>query len=167
MNHHRSPVAVPGVGDFQLHFDAWGHLVYESAAGERHTAVVAARAFPLSHRICWVVICTAAGDELVTIEDPGTLPEATRDTLLADLNRREFLPAIRRIVGVSGIHEPCEWDVETDRGSTKFVLKNEDDVRRLGDGRALVIDSHGLRYLIEDATALDAGSRRILERYLY
>ena len=32
--------------------------------------------------------------------------------------------------------------------------------------RALVIDAHGIRYLIPDTRTLDATSRRLLERYL-
>jgi hypothetical protein len=62
--------------------------------------------------------------------------------------------------------EPSEWEVETDRGPTRFILNNEDDVRRLDDQRALVIDASGIRYLIPDLRSLDAASRRVLERYL-
>ena len=62
--------------------------------------------------------------------------------------------------------EPSEWEVETDRGRTSFVLNNEDDVHELGGHRALVTNAHGIRYLIPDTRQLDAISRRLLERYL-
>ncbi|HEY2893827.1 MAG TPA: DUF1854 domain-containing protein, partial [Pirellulales bacterium] len=72
----------------------------------------------------------------------------------------------RRILRVPVDAEPTQWEVETDRGPTRFVLNSNDDVRRLGPHRALVIDSHGIRYLIDDVRQLDHLSRRIIERYL-
>jgi hypothetical protein len=64
------------------------------------------------------------------------------------------------------VSEPTEWDVETDRGLTRFILNSEDDIRRLGEGRALLVDAHGIRYLIPRLDSLDPFSRRVLERYL-
>jgi hypothetical protein len=67
---------------------------------------------------------------------------------------------------VSGSSEPCEWQVDTDRGPTRFVLRSEDDVRRLGPHGALVIDADGVRYLVTDTRRLDTFSRRTLEQYV-
>jgi hypothetical protein len=94
------------------------------------------------------------------------LSPGTRTALEAELAEREFLPVIKRIYRVSLQTNPCEWEVETDRGPTKFLLKSEDDVRRLEGNRALVTDAHGVRYLIPDSETLDRHSRRVLERYL-
>ena len=41
-----------------------------------------------------------------------------------------------------------------------------DNVRKLGPNRALILDSHGLRYLVPDAQQLDSHSRRLMARYL-
>lgn len=151
---------------FGLLHDAWGRLVLIDAEGERHVEVTPVRAFPLSDREHWISICDAEGNELVSIEDAASLPEQVRQVLEDDLAQREFLPVLRRIVRVFGSSEPCEWDVETDRGRTRFVLKSEDDVRRLGPHRAIIVDAQGVRYLVTDARALDAASRRVLEQYL-
>jgi len=86
--------------------------------------------------------------------------------LKLELARREFVPVIDRIVRVSGNTEPCEFVVETDRGSTKFVLKSEDDVRRIGDHQIIIIDAHGTRYLIPDLRTVDTKTRRIIEWYV-
>ena len=56
--------------------------------------------------------------------------------------------------------------VETDRGPTRFVLKSEDDVRRIGDHEILILDAHGTRYHIPDPSAVDVKSRRIVEWYV-
>ena len=76
------------------------------------------------------------------------------------------MPVIRRILSVPEESEPAQWEVETDRGRTSFLVNTGDDVRRLGPHRALVIDTQGVRYMIDDTNQLDAISRRILERYL-
>ena len=81
------------------------------------------------------------------------------------LGRRDFLPTLQRIVSISAESEPAEWQVETDHGPTQFVLASEDDVRTVSPNRLLVVDSHGIRYLVPDVESLDGFSRQVLERY--
>jgi hypothetical protein len=151
---------------FGLQHDAWGRLVLIDATGERHIGVEPIRAFPISDPEHFISLCDNEGRELICVEDMAKLTSATRQVLEQDLARREFVPVIERIASVSAGSDPSEWQVETDRGPTTFLLKSEDDVRRLGPDSALVIDSHGLRYLVPDTQKMDASSRRILERYL-
>jgi hypothetical protein len=47
-----------------------------------------------------------------------------------------------------------------------MTLKAEEDIRRIDRGRLLINDSHGLQLMIDDPAALDARSRRFLERFL-
>jgi hypothetical protein len=157
---------VPGVGAFGLSHDAWGRLVMIDSQGERHVDVEPARAFPISDPEHWISICDTDGRELACVEDLASLAPNVRQVLEDDLARREFVPNIKCIYSVSTDSEPSEWDVDTDRGRTQFQLNSEDDIRRLGTYSALVIDTHGIRYLINDLRTFDATSRRILERYL-
>ena len=89
-----------------------------------------------------------------------------REMIEAEFYDREFAPIIRRIVNVSAMSEPSEWTVETDRGLTKFVLETDSDVRRVDRTRAMIFDTHGTRFAINELNRLDARSRRYLERYL-
>jgi hypothetical protein len=154
------------LSDFGLEHDPRGRLVLIDAHGERHEGVEPVRGFPISDPDHWISICDAQGRELVSVQDPSELSPAVREFLEQDLARREFVPLIRRIIGVPAETEPTEWEVETDRGVTRFLLNSSEDVRRLGSHRALVVDAQGIRYLIEDSRTLDTASRRILERYL-
>jgi hypothetical protein len=149
-----------------LHHDAWGRLVLTEAAGRQHTGVEPIRAFPIAEPRRGIALCSAEGRELLWIEDLDELPAPLRHVLEEELARREFVPVIRSILHVSAPVEPSEWEVETDRGRTRFVLNSEDDIYRLDDRRALVTDAHGVRYLILDTGSLDPTSRRYLERYL-
>jgi hypothetical protein len=151
---------------FGLSFDAWGRLVLIDAEGERHIGVEPARAFPLSAPRQWISIHNDAGRELALVQDLDALPESVLSVLEAALAEREFTPVITRVIDASVDAEPSRWEVETDRGRTEFVLNSEDDVRRLGDHRALMVDAQGVRYLIPDTRALDSASRRFLEAYL-
>jgi hypothetical protein len=155
-----------GIPGFGLYHDEWGQLVLIDAEGARRVGVTPVRMFPFSDPERWLSITDGSGREIVCIENLDSLAPEVREVLHTDLARREFVPVIRRIVWVSSILEPCEWQVETSRGSTTFVLKSEDDVRRLGPNQALVLDSAGVRYLIADIRNLDAPSRRVLERYV-
>jgi hypothetical protein len=153
-------------GGFQLEVDPFGRLVLLDAAGRRHVGVVAVRAFPISEPNFAVSLCDADGRELVWIEELARLEPRLRQTIEDHLARREFVPLIRRIVRVRPLPDPAEWEVDTDRGRTTFHVQNDSDIRRLDARRALIVDTHGIRYLIPEVAALDPRSRRFLERYL-
>jgi Domain of unknown function (DUF1854) len=154
------------MADFQLEHDAFGRLVFIETDGTRHAGVTPVRGFPISDPGRGISLISAEGHELAWIDDLAAVAPANRQAIEDEMANREFVPQIRRILHVSMPSEPCEWDVETDRGRTKFVLKSEDDVRQLDSRRAMIIDAHGIRYLIPDPSQLDRFSRRILERYL-
>lgn len=155
-----------GHADLGLSRDPWGRLRLVDREGRAFEQVRIIPLFPITDPDHWISICDAEGHELACIADPDRLSPETRAVLLDELGRREFLPVIERIVRVSGNSEPCEWEVETDRGRTRFVLENEESVRPLERGKIAIKDSHGIRYLIKDVQALDPKSRRIIEWYV-
>ena len=67
---------------------------------------------------------------------------------------------------VSTFSTPSTWIVSTDRGATSFVLKGEEDIRRLRGNGLLITDNHGLTYRVIDMRGLDRMSRRLLDRFL-
>jgi hypothetical protein len=93
--------------------------------------------------------------------------EPAQTLIRTELASREFMPVISTIVSVTSFSTPCTWTVETDRGDTDFVLKGDEDIRRIGaDGTLLISDSHGIQYLVRDQFALDARSKKILDRFM-
>jgi hypothetical protein len=151
---------------FSLSHDPWGRLVLVDAEGTHFAGVEPIHAFPMSNPERWVSLCDAEGREIAWIDDLASLNAEVRQTLEEELQRREFVPVIRRIVDVSADLDPSQWEVETDRGRTSFTLNSEEDVRHLGPTRMLIVDVHGVRYLVPDTLTLDAASRRVLDRYL-
>ena len=152
--------------DFTLSRNAFGRLVFRGADGEEHEGVIPVRAFPIADPENGIALVGADGHELAWIDRLSDVPEAMRTLIEAELASREFMPQIKRLRGVSSFATPSIWRVETDRGDTEFVLKGEEDIHRLSAQTLLVVDSHGIQFLIRDLLALDAGSRRILDRFL-
>ena len=154
------------MADFQLQRNPLGRLVYTGKDGSIHEAVVPVRAFPISAPAEGVAIVTADGHELIWIEQLAAQPEAIRTLLQEELASREFMPEISRLSHVSSFATPSAWSVETNRGATTFVLKGEDDIRRLSATTLLIADSNGIHFLIRDLHKLDATSRKLLDRFL-
>lgn len=150
----------------QLTRDPHGRLRLTSADGGTHEGVVPVRAFPIAAPTEGIALVGEDGHELAWIDRLGDLPEATRQLVEEELASREFVPEIRRLRHVSTFALPSTWDVETDRGEARFILKSEEDIRRLGPATLLIGDSQGVQYLIRDLASLDKTSRRLLDRFM-
>lgn len=162
MNH----TTVSGSTDFKLHWSPSGKLVLTRADGSRHEGVVPVRAFPISAAEEGLSLVDADGHELAWVDAVSQLPAETQSAIQRGLQEREFMPEIRRLLGVTSYATPSTWTVDTDRGQFDFVLKGEEDIRRLSAGTLLVADSHGVQFLIRDLFALDRHSRKLLDRFL-
>ena len=163
-----TPAAIPAAAtpSFQLRRNAFGRLLLELDDGSVHENVVPVRAFPIGAPDEGLALVGADGHELVWVERLSALPQPLRQLIEEELASREFTPEIRRIVEVSGFVAPCTWEVETDRGLARFVLKGEEAIRRLPHRALLIADSHGIQFLIRDPRTLDRRSRKLLDRFL-
>jgi hypothetical protein len=153
-------------GDFQLHRNPFGQLVFTAADGMEHVDVKPARAFPITSPGDGIALMTRDGNEVGWISSLDGVPEASRHLIEEDLHGREFMPVIQRVCSVSGYATPSTWCVETDCGDTTLVLNTEEDIRRLAPPTLLIMDSRGIQFLIRNPLSLDATSRKILDRFL-
>ena len=152
---------------FDLRRNPHGRLVLRLADGTEHEAVTPVRAFPIAAPQEGLSLVGADGHELAWVPRLDQLDEPRRALLAEALEQREFMPELRRVHGVSSFATPSTWDVDTDRGRTQFVLKGEEDIRRLsGRTKLLIAASDGLHFHVPDSQALDRASRRLLERFL-
>jgi Domain of unknown function (DUF1854) len=154
--------------DFQLSRDTLGRLVFIGADSQVHEGVTPVRAFPIGAPDEGVSLVSTAGRELAWVPKLAMLSPVLRAMLDEELAGREFAPQIKRLLHVSTFSTPSTWDVETDRGPTQFVLKGEEDIRRLPGNRAalLITSSHGIVFKVNDLLTLDRHSKRLLERFL-
>ncbi len=152
--------------DYQLSRNSFGRLVFTGPDGVAQEGVVPVRAFPIAAPEQGIALVDPHGHELAWIERLSDLPDELRPLVEDELASREFMPEIRRIVSVASFATPSTWRVETNHGETSFVLKGEEDIRRLASPALLIADSHGIHFLIRDRFALDTHSRKILDRFL-
>ncbi|WP_240980344.1 DUF1854 domain-containing protein [Ramlibacter agri] len=151
---------------FQLQRNAFGRLVLTLPDGSVHESVVPVRAFPLAAPEEGVSMVSIDGRELAWVPHLDALQPQTRALIEEELAGREFVPTVQRIESVSSFSTPSTWSVVTDRGPTRFVLKGEEDIRRLGEGALLIASSEGINFRIADRRGLDRHSRTLLERFL-
>ena len=151
---------------FQLQRHPLGRLVLIDAEGQSHLGVTPVRAFPIAAPDEGLSLVGPEGHELAWVPRLDQLPAPEHTLIEEELASREFNPVVKRLLAVSSFSTPCTWTVETDRGPTQFVLKTEDDIRRLERGKLLISGGQGIVYQVADMQALDRASRKLLERFL-
>jgi hypothetical protein len=162
-----APSTLSASAPFVLERNAFGKLIFTTPEGLRHEAVVPVRAFPIQSPEVGISIVNTDSEEVAWVERLVDLPEPAQSLIRQELAAREFMPVIAQIVSVSSFSTPCTWTVDTDRGQTAFVLRGDEDIRRIGKDNALLIaDTHGIQYLVRDQFALNAASKKILDRFL-
>ena len=151
---------------FQLRRDSFGKLVFTGEDGVDVHGVIPVRAFPIQAPTRGISLVRDGGKEVAWIDDLATAPADIRALVSEELEGREFIPEIPHIASVSSFATPCTWYVTTDRGDTAFVLKVDEDIRRVGEASLLISDSHGINFLVRDMFKIDKHSRKILDRFL-
>jgi len=149
-----------------LRLDAFGKLVLTDLNGDTHIGVSPVRAHPISAPDEGLSLVGVHGHELAWVERLSSLPDGPRRLLEAELAAREFHPTLKRLISVNTFSTPSTWHIETDRGEVDFVLKSEEDIRRLDEGRLLITSSHGVQLQVPDRWVLDKQSKKLLERFL-
>jgi hypothetical protein len=151
---------------FSLNRNSFGQLTLTTGDGLVHENVRPVRAFPIQAPDAGISLVCEDGREVAWIDSPADLPTGIRSLVDEELQSTEFMPVIQRIIDVTSFATPCTWQVETDRGQADFVLRGEEDIRRIDRTMLLIADTHGIHFLIRDMAELDKHSRKILDRFL-
>ena len=144
--------------------NSFGKLVL-ALEGQVLEGVLPVRAFPIQSPEQGIALMDTDGHEAVWIEDLNSVAQPAQSLIREALEGREFMPEIEAITAVSSFAMPSTWTVRTHRGTTQFVLKGEEDIRRLSATALLITDSHGIQFLIRDTGKLSRESKKILDRF--
>lgn len=121
-------------------------------------------ASPQSYPNRYLSLLNSKGEEIVMVDDPRDLPNASLKAVKEELSRRYLTARIVSILDAKGEFGATYWHVETDRGTRDFVTQSlQENAQWLGPHHLMLIDVDGNRFEIEDSTALDERSRRFLE----
>jgi hypothetical protein len=144
-----------------------GWLRLEVEGDRCYLDVKVVRAFPLSDPVHYYGLLNAKDKVIGLVANPSELEAGSRQIAEQELNRRYFTPIIQRITRMKEEHGVVYGDIETNLGLRQFVVKGiRDSILDLGDGRVLIMDVEGNRYMVKDWPSLDDKSRRLLERVL-
>ena len=118
------------------------------------------RAFPLSERNRFLSVRDGANQEAGLIVNPAELSVENRKLVEEDLERRYFVPAVKRIAAAKERFGTVEWTMETDRGTCRFTTRNlRENVQRPAPGRIILNDVEGNRYDIRNVDGLSRESQ--------
>lgn len=146
-----------------------GGFVSLTYMGETYDRVGVYRAFPFTDPERYISIRQAdeKAKEIGIVRDLQELSPDTADMLREQMNLRYFTPVITKIRDVKDRYGFAYFDVETDKGSCKFTIRNGGgSVVRLGETRLLISDLDGNRFEIPDLTRLTAGELKKLDLFI-
>jgi hypothetical protein len=117
---------------------------------------------PLSQPGRYLALLDAKDKEIVTVEDPSSLPNEVWGPVQDMLRERYLSPTVRRILSIRNEFGVTYWNTETDRGPRDFVTQSlQENAHWLAPGHLVVTDVDGNRFDVRVAT-LDEDSRKLL-----
>jgi hypothetical protein len=130
--------------------------------------VHAVRAFPLTFPNEFIGLQDAiTGHEIGMLRTLRDLSNEARQLVQESLNSRYFVPKIFRIIEAKREFGTVYWDVETDRGPRKFMMRGiRDSIQEIEPGRYLVVDIDSNRFEIPQLEKLDARSQTNWDRLI-
>ncbi|MBN1344904.1 MAG: DUF1854 domain-containing protein [Phycisphaerae bacterium] len=122
-----------------------------------------ARCFPWTEPDRFISIRDKEGNELHLFGSIENVPAESRGVVEDELRAQEFVPRIRRVHAIDDTFEIMIWKADTDRGPVEFQVKDDEDIRVLGDDYVVVKDHTGMLFEIPDLRSLDERSRGLVE----
>jgi hypothetical protein len=136
--------------------------------GERSfISVSVARAFPFSKPNEYVGFQDGAGADIGILPSLEGIDAESRAIIDQEMDRRYFTPTVRKVNLVTEMQGTVTWEVETDRGPRRFVVRNiRDNAYSIGQGRIMLTDSEGNRYYFTDVLNLGRRAYEVLSKVM-
>jgi ATP-binding cassette, subfamily B, bacterial len=160
-----APLHAPPPAELVLRWSAETDTLTVTTLEGSSLTVTARRCFPLTDPDRFLCLMDPRGHELCCLESSSLLSAESRKALESALAASELLPGVRQIERILAEATQSTWQVITDRGARSFIVEQEDHIRRLNDGRHLITDAHGMRYLVPRPEELDAKSRKLFAQF--
>ena len=146
-----------------------GGFVSLKVEGEEYSRVQVVRMFPFSEPGKYISIRTAeeTSKEIGVIESMENFPQEVREMLTEQLALRYFTPIITKIYQIKDQYGFAYFDVETDRGHCRFVIRmGGNAVVHLSDTRIIISDIDENRFEIPDVSKLTVKEQKKLDLFL-
>jgi hypothetical protein len=118
--------------------------------------VFVARAFPLSKPSEFIGLRDEKDKDIGLMQTLAGMDKDSRTVLEEELERRYFVPQVRRVLSLKEEGGNVTWEVETDKGNRTFVVQNmRESLFTIGLDRYLLTDKDGVRYEFPDVRQLE------------
>ena len=125
------------------------------------------RAFPFNNPDKFISVVDASGYEYGIIKDIADFSEEPRKLIQRALDRKYFMPDIKKIISIKEQFGFSFWKVLTDRGEAEFTVKDTyKSIVKLSEELVVILDSDDSRYMIKNVYELDSASYKKIELYL-
>lgn len=145
-------------------------LSYQGAEAER---VAVLRMFPFQHEEEYISVrkedYTRADreNEIGIIRSLSDIEESQAEIIRAELSKRYFMPEITQVEEAKDEVGHTAWKVTTTAGKREFTVTDMSvNVKQLPDGRVMLTDVYGNRYVIPDISKLSDKVLKILEIWI-
>ncbi len=137
-------------------------------AGDRSWREVRiARAFPFSDPDRYIGLRDGDDKDIGILTTLIGLDGESLRIIEEELERRYFTPKVERVISVAEEFGVVTWEVDTDRGPRRFLVRNlRDSTFPLGPNRLMMTDTDGNRYEIPDVRAVGAKAYAVLMKVL-
>lgn len=149
--------------NIKIYRNELGDLVVDMPDNSTCERVRVMRAFPLSNPGEFIILRDEEDSEIGLIENIKELRSKSKRVLKEELQKSYFIPKITKINNLEEKFGVSQWEVETNKGTHTFNVKNREEIRLLSSGRVLIKDADGNRYEIPDYRKLDSKSIALLE----
>lgn len=137
--------------------------------GETYERIAIHRSFPLSLPDDYLSFRQAGekAEEIGMLRKLSDLDKGAQELVREQLALRYFTPVMTKINSVKEEYGYTYWDVETDRGPVRFVVRmGSGTVNRIGGTRYMVNDIDGNRFEIRDLNAFSAAEQKKLDMFV-
>lgn len=145
--------------------DATVRLTLEGDMSWREVRI--ARAFPFSDPDRYIGLRDGDDKDIGILTTLHGLDTESRAIIQEELEKRYFTPRIERVLTVKEEFGVVTWEVETDRGPRRFLVRNlRDSTFPLGSNRLMMTDTDGNRYEFPDVGAVGTKAMTVLSKVL-
>jgi hypothetical protein len=145
--------------------DATVRLTLEGDMSWREVRI--ARAFPFSDPDRYIGLRDGDDKDIGILTTLHGLDKDSRAIIEEELEKRYFTPRIERVLMVKEEFGVVTWEVETDRGPRRFLVRNlRDSTFSLGANRLMMTDTDGNRYEFPDVSTVGTKAMTVLSKVL-
>ena len=126
-----------------------------------------ARAFPFSKPDSYIGLRDGDDKDIGILTTLDGLDAESRAIIEDELEKRYFTPRIERVLTVDEQFGVVTWEVETDKGPRRFLVRNlRDSTFPLGSNRLMMTDTDGNRYEFPDVRTVGPKAMAVLSKVL-